>query len=66
MMLAFGFHVTKIVSQMYQAKKPVVVAQDMKDQSGAMHPSPVNKMIDRIDDHLRAWIKDAFFSVANR
>lgn len=51
---------------MYQAKKPVGSAAELKDMLGVMHPSQVNKVIDHIDDHCRSWIeRTTFVSIAS-
>ena len=46
---------------MYQAKKPVTTAGELQAMLGDMHPSQVNKIIDHIDDHCRAWIERTTF-----
>ena len=51
---------------MYQAKDPIRSVEDLQPLLGEMHPSQVNKIIDHIDDHCRAWIdKTTFVSIAS-
>ncbi|MEX0282125.1 MAG: MSMEG_1061 family FMN-dependent PPOX-type flavoprotein [Arenibacterium sp.] len=51
---------------MYQAKKPITSAADLKSRLADMHPSQINKIIDRIDAHCRAWIeRTTFVSIAS-
>jgi PPOX class probable FMN-dependent enzyme len=51
---------------MYQATKPVASAKELQEILGTMHPSQVNKVIDHIDDHCRAWIeRTTFVSIAS-
>lgn len=51
---------------MYKAKKPIRTAADLRPHLETMHPSQVNKIIDHIDDHCRAWIeKTTFVTVAS-
>lgn len=46
---------------MYQSEKPVTSLQELETLFHEMHPSQVNKIIDRIDDHIRAWIEHTTF-----
>jgi PPOX class probable FMN-dependent enzyme len=46
---------------MYQAKKPITSADDLKSRLDTMHPSQVNKIIDHIDDHISAWLERTTF-----
>lgn len=51
---------------MYQATDPISTIDDLRALFGEMHPSQVNKVIDHIDDHLRAWIdRTTFVSIAS-
>ncbi len=51
---------------MYQATDPITTVDDLRALFGEMHPSQVNKVIDHIDDHLRAWIdRTTFVSIAS-
>ncbi|MEX0280166.1 MAG: MSMEG_1061 family FMN-dependent PPOX-type flavoprotein [Arenibacterium sp.] len=51
---------------MYQSKKPITSARDLKSRLGKMHPSQVDKIIDHVDDHCRAWIeRTTFVSIAS-
>ena len=46
---------------MYQAQKPISSLADLRQQFGDIHPSQVNKVVDRIDDNLSAWIERTTF-----
>lgn len=48
---------------MYTAKQPVGTRQELKEILGPDFPSQVNKIIDHIDDHVRAWIERTPFIV---
>ncbi|MEL6572987.1 MAG: MSMEG_1061 family FMN-dependent PPOX-type flavoprotein [Pseudomonadota bacterium] len=51
---------------MYQPTDPITTADALGALFVEMHPSQVNKVIDRIDDHLRAWIAcTTFVSIAS-
>jgi len=51
---------------MYQAKKPVTSVSELQGMLEPMHPSQVNKVIDHIDEHCRAWIAcTTFVSIAS-
>lgn len=46
---------------MYTAKNPIGSATELQELLHPMHPSQVNKAIDHIDDHCRAWIERTTF-----
>lgn len=46
---------------MYQAKKPVTSIDAIKDKLDPLHPSQVDKIIDRVDKHCKAWIERTTF-----
>ena len=46
---------------MYQAQKPIRSLPELQEMFDELHPSQVNKIIDHIDDHLRAWIEHTTF-----
>ncbi len=46
---------------MYQATDPLTSAAQLQDMLDDMHPSQVNKVVDRIDGHLAAWIERTTF-----
>lgn len=51
---------------MYQARDPIRTAAELQSHLTEMHPSQVNKIIDHIDDHCRAWLaKTTFVSIAS-
>lgn len=51
---------------MYQATKPVSSLQELEGMFHQMHPSQVNKIVDHIDDHIRAWIaRTTFVAIAS-
>lgn len=51
---------------MYKIEKPVKTPADLEGIFHEMHPSQVNKVIDRIDDHIRDWIaRTTFVSIAS-
>jgi len=51
---------------MYQAKKPISTVAELDALLAPMHPSQVNKIIDHIDDHCRAWLeRTTFVTVAS-
>ncbi len=51
---------------MYKIEKPVTNLQDLEALFHEMHPSQVNKIIDHVDDHCRAWIeRTTFVSIAS-
>jgi PPOX class probable FMN-dependent enzyme len=51
---------------MYQAKLPITSAADLQGRLQTMHPSQVNKIIDHVDDHVRAWLAaTTFVSIAS-
>lgn len=51
---------------MYQAKRPVASADELKGILGPVIPNQVTKIIDRIDEHCRAWIeRSPFVTIAS-
>jgi PPOX class probable FMN-dependent enzyme len=51
---------------MYQAKKPITSSAELHARLEVMHSSQVNKVIDHIDDHCRAWIeRTTFITIAS-
>ena len=51
---------------MYQPKKPVASAAQLKEILGPDFPSQVSKVIDHIDDHCQAWIeRSPFVTIAS-
>lgn len=51
----------------YKVKKPLTSVEQLEGilETASMHPSQVNKIIDHIDQHCRAWIeKTTFVSIA--
>lgn len=51
---------------MYHPQKVVTSAADLQSRLKTMHPSQVNKIIDRIDDHVRAWLdRTTFVTIAS-
>ena len=46
---------------MYQAKQPVRTKAELESHLKPMHPSQVNKIIDHIDSHCRAWLERTTF-----
>lgn len=51
---------------MYQVTDPVTTQAELMAMFDPMHPSQVNKVVDRLDDHLRAWIaRTTFVSIAS-
>ena len=51
---------------MYQAKKPITSSAELHTRLEVMHSSQVNKVIDHIDDHCRAWIeRTTFITIAS-
>jgi len=48
---------------MYEAKNVVTTAEEVKDILGKDFPSQINKVIDHIDAHCRAWIERTPFIV---
>ena len=48
---------------MYKAKNVVTSAEEIKEILGKQFPSQVNKVIDHIDVHCRAWIERSPFVV---
>lgn len=48
---------------MYEAKNVVTTAEGVKDILGKDFPSQINKVIDHIDAHCRAWIERTPFIV---
>lgn len=51
---------------MYEAKKPITAASELRELLAPMHPSQVNKSIDHIDVHCRAWLaKTTFVTLAS-
>lgn len=51
---------------MYQATDPITSVDALLATTEEMHPSQVNKIIDRIDAHLAAWIaRTTFVSIAS-
>jgi len=51
---------------MYEATKPVASVEQLKSILGPDFPSQVAKVIDRIDEHCRAWIeRSPFVTIAS-
>lgn len=51
---------------MYQAKRPITRPEELGARLQPMHPSQVNKIIDHIDAHCRAWLaKTTFVAIAS-
>lgn len=51
---------------MYKAEKPVTSVAQLKSMLEPMHPAQVDKIIDHIDAHCRAWIeRTTFVSIAS-
>jgi PPOX class probable FMN-dependent enzyme len=51
---------------MYQAKKPVRSAAELKSKLGPVIPNQLAKVIDRIDPHCRTWIeRSPFLTIAS-
>ncbi len=46
---------------MYQATDPITSEAELMEMTEEMHPSQVNKIVDRIDAHLAAWIERTTF-----
>ena len=46
---------------MYQLENPITTLSELEKLFHEMHPSQVNKIIDHIDDHCRAWIERTTF-----
>ncbi len=46
---------------MYEAKKPITSMDAIKAKLDPLHPSQVNKIIDHVDVHCRAWIERTTF-----
>lgn len=46
---------------MYTVKDPIRTKAELIDLLGDMHPSQVNKIIDHVDDHIRAWLEHTTF-----
>ncbi|MEM1074678.1 MAG: MSMEG_1061 family FMN-dependent PPOX-type flavoprotein [Pseudomonadota bacterium] len=51
---------------MYEATDPITSMEELNAQKAPMHPSQVNKIIDHVDTHCRAWIEHTtFVSIAS-
>lgn len=46
---------------MYQIVNPITSLKKLEEMFHEMHPNQVNKVIDHIDDHCRAWIAHTTF-----
>lgn len=46
---------------MYQIENPITSLNELEEMFHEMHPSQVNKVIDHLDDHCRAWIEHTTF-----
>ena len=47
---------------MYQATDPITSAEELMEMTEEMHPSQVNKIVDRLDAHLTQWIERTTFA----